>query len=325
MNNYVYIRLHNGLGDKLSDLIGLYVICKHLNYKPYVYLSIDCKHMGICNDYDMRLFEFDDFITFDYNNNKNNCSFYITSFPSAALSPCRVYEFLKKIKSEITYQQISEEYKNYAKEIIKPSSIILDAIPEGINNAYGIHLRASDKVLFEEDLSKTWIADISYSQLHNNKNKILDDVREIIKNEDNPSFFVISEEYKWRDEVKDQIKAIGLEYNKNINLINLDYNNNNSNKYHNYNSVLDFFCLSKCKEIFQGSNYSTFSVIASLIGNQKLRNYSIHLINNEKCYTNIWSSVIDINNKGVNYDCDNHLYHIDINRYIQTNIDKIYN
>ena len=35
-NNYVSIRLNNGLGDKLLDLIGFVVLCKYLNYKPNV-------------------------------------------------------------------------------------------------------------------------------------------------------------------------------------------------------------------------------------------------------------------------------------------------
>jgi hypothetical protein len=35
-NNYVSIQLHNGLGDKLLDLIGFVLLCKYLNYKPNV-------------------------------------------------------------------------------------------------------------------------------------------------------------------------------------------------------------------------------------------------------------------------------------------------
>jgi len=321
MNNFIFLELHNGLGDKFSDLIGLYIICKHLNYKPNVSFCIDCHHVGIPNYYDMRLFDFHNSIIINNNNNNNNnnnCSYYIKSYPSLALCPPRVYEYLKKFKSEITYQQISQEYIDYAKEIIKPSSIILDAIPEGINNAYGIHLRASDQL--NEDLKETCLGKTSSKQFENTKNKILDDVREIIKNEENPSFFVISEVFQWRDYVKDKIREIAIEYNKNINLINLDYNNN----YHNYNSVLEFFCLSKCKEIFQGSNYSTFSMIASILGTQKLRNYSIHFNNNEKCILNAWTSVIDFNNNEKQFDIDNHLNHIKCGQYIESNITKIF-
>ncbi len=78
-----------------------------------------------------------------------------------------------------------------------------------------------------------------------------------------------------------------------INFINVNYDN--SNTYDNYNAVLDFFCLSKCKKIFQGIKYSTFS--AAIIGNTEIINYTHKL----ECY-NIWlmhiyNPVIKINNK----------------------------
>ena len=56
MNNNATIVLNNGLGDKLLDLIGFYVICKYLNYKPNVTFNDD-NHWG---SYDMKLFNLKD-------------------------------------------------------------------------------------------------------------------------------------------------------------------------------------------------------------------------------------------------------------------------
>jgi len=36
MDNKANILLNNGLGDQFLDLIGFYVICKYLNYKPII-------------------------------------------------------------------------------------------------------------------------------------------------------------------------------------------------------------------------------------------------------------------------------------------------
>jgi hypothetical protein len=63
------------------------------------------------------------------------------------------------------------------------------------------------------------------------------------------------------------------------------------------------FCLSKCKEILQGVKYSTFSILASLLGNNKLRNYSNNTDSYDVCLIHSWSSSIEINgNKNFNIE-----------------------
>lgn len=64
------------------------------------------------------------------------------------------------------------------------------------------------------------------------------------------------------------------------------------------------FCLSKCKEILQGVKYSTFSILASLLGNNKLRNYSKYTDSFDICLIHTWSSVEINNNK--NFDINFH-------------------
>ena len=46
---------------------------------------------------------------------------------------------------KISFEEISNDFINQARKIIKPSDIILSKIPENIENAYGIHLRKSDR------------------------------------------------------------------------------------------------------------------------------------------------------------------------------------
>jgi len=67
------------------------------------------------------------------------------------------------------------------------------------------------------------------------------------------------------------------------------------------------FLLSKCKEILQGVKYSTFSILASLLGNGKLRNYANHIDSNSICFIHAWNSVVEINNRK-NYDEELHNY-----------------
>ena len=83
------------------------------------------------------------------------------------------------------------------------------------------------------------------------------------------------------------------------------------------------FCLSKCKEILQGVKYSTFSILSSILGNGKLRNYA-HFTNTYNiCLIHTWSSIIEINNKK-NLDIEIHKKIANTISNLTTNIDKIY-
>ena len=115
----------------------------------------------------------------------------------------------------------------------------------------------------------------------------------IILTDNEPLFLITSEDNEWKEYFKNKLLTFANNNNKIINFINVNYDN--SNTYDNYNAVLDFFCLSKCKKIFQGIKYSTFS--AAIIGNTEIINYTHKL----ECY-NIWlmhiyNPVIKINNK----------------------------
>jgi hypothetical protein len=298
MNN-VYISVENGLGDKFLDLIGFYVICKCLNYKPNVeinrkFTTFDWGN----NNYDLRLFDFND-ITIT---NNNTCEFYIRSpNASSSLCPYKVYEFIQKFLPEITFEEISNYFNIYAKDIIKPSKIITSKIPNNIEKAYGIHLRKSDKIRPEYD------CDVRHENLQIEFDIITDillnNIKDIIINEEEPVFLVVSEDDIWKDHFKNIIKNISSNYNKNIEILEIDYTNENN--YNNYNSILDMFCLSKCKTIIQGVKYSSFSILSSILGKGKLINYSTHLSSGIYCLTHSWNSVIEINNK-INFDKEFH-------------------
>jgi hypothetical protein len=324
MNSNVYITLINGLGDKCLDLIGFYVICKYLGYNPNVQLNYgDKTFVWGSSKYDPKLFNFSNFTLVDddielnkkiiiknVHIKKYKNLFVKSPSPSASLSPFKVYEFIKTFLPDVTFEEISNKFSTHIKEIIKPSDIITSKIPANIENAYGIHLRKTDKVSNKCDTRYENLV----SEFDIITNKLLGAVKDICTKEENPKFFIASEDIKWKIEITDIIKK-----NKNASIIEVDYTK--TNDYDNYESVLDMFCLSKCKTIIQGVKYSTFSILASLLGNGKLINYSNHLNNNDKCLIHLWSSVVEINNSK-NLDID---FHKKINKPIinlDTNINQ---
>jgi|UniRef100_A0A6C0LJQ2 hypothetical protein len=291
MNN-VKITLHNGLGDKSLDLIGFSVICKYLNYNPHA-IFYNCEW----GTYDMRLFNFNEITILKNDDNNDECQFYINSpNPSSSLCPYKIYEFIKGFFPEISFEEISNDFINQARKIIKPSDIILSKIPENIENAYGIHLRKSDKVYNTCDIRH----ENTVSEFEIIINHLLNDVRNIIITEENPTFLIVSEDNTWKHQIKQIIIDISNKNNKTIKILDIDYGNYN-NEYNNFNSVLDLFCLSKCKEILQGVKYSNFSILASILGNKNLRNYAKYTNSYNICLIHLWSSLIEINNNR-NYD-----------------------
>jgi len=317
ITNNAYICLSNGLGDKLLDLVGFYIICKYLNYNPIVgFNHTNVNHEWGNTYYDTNLFNFNNIII--DKNNDNNYYYYVYSIHTGlSLSPYKVYSFLKTILPNITFKEISKKYILYSKEIIKPSDIILSKIPKEIEKAYGLHLRRSDKV------KKSKMAKIE-SNIENSINefniiieKLLDEVKYIILNKKEPIFLIVSEENEWKCEIEEIINNFAIKNNKKIKILNIDYTNNNNNN--NNNSILDMFCLSKCKKILQGVKYSSFSIISSMIGSNNLSNYTKYLNDNNDCSIYAWNSILNINNKKI-YDIEKHKRYINIIPDLDTNI-----
>jgi hypothetical protein len=317
MNNIANFNLVNGLGDQLLETIGFYILCKYLNYKPNIKIQYtEDVAWGNNNNFDISLFNYSNDIIFS----NSDLGFYnvYSPYPTASLSPFKLFSYLKKYIPEITFEQINKDFLYYSKEIIKPSDIILSKIPSGLENVYGVHLRKTDKIRetqYPDRLQNTINEFIIIA------NKLLEDIINIINTEEEPSFLFVSEDNEWKNEFIKNILDICNLNNKKIKIIELDYTN--ENKYSNYNSILDMFCLSRCKEILQGVKHSGFSIIASLLGNCKIRNYSNYIDGYDICAIHLWSSLIEINNKK-NIDIE---YHEEYTKYvpdINTNIDKIF-
>ena len=309
-NNIVYEFGSTGIGDRLTDITVLYIICKYLNYKVHIYFN-----QTICNDvawsnnsyFDLRLFDFPEnnniIVKNNYEDKPNYYNNYI-KLPYSASTGCpyNVYKFLKQFIPNLTFEEIISEWGNYAKEIIKPSKIILDKIPDNIENAYGIHLRKTDKLSSESFNNYTDYRYVSmtdeFSIIVNN---LIKDIYDIILKEDEPSFLIVSEDNDWKEYITNILKEYANKNNKTIIFININYEN--PDNINNYSAVLDLFCLSKCKKIFQGVKTSNYSNIAAIIGNNKLMNYSHLLKLSNILYTNIYRPVININGK-LEYDID---------------------
>jgi hypothetical protein len=304
--NLLLINGYSGIGDRICDIVGPYILAKYLGYKLNILLNPVNGHKhgwGITNIYDIRLFNFDNNNIKVFNNENdynNNCKYYIKlNIHAISSAPYNIYKFIKKFNDNITFEEIINNWNNYANEIIKPSKIIQDNIPENLNNCYGIHLRKTDHI---QDNSIYNGSSTRPDEFNIIIDALFNDISNIILTEDNPSFLLSSEDNEWKECFKNKLLNFANDNNKTINFINLNYDY--SNTYDNYNAILDFFCLSKCKKIFQGVKNSTYSNSAAIIGNTEIINYSNLLVCYPNCLIQLYYPIIKNNNEipyNINY------------------------
>jgi hypothetical protein len=287
------IKSKNGLGDKLLDILGAYVICKYLKYQLVVDFNGDNSNWKWGNNYyDENLLIFKD-IEIVNNVKKENYQFIDIVNPSTTLAPYNVWKYLSiKIKN-LEFREVCDKYKELANIFVEPSEVIKNYYNKNLENAYGIHLRHTDKI-FDGDLTE--IDDCHMLNLNEFKffeSKLLEDIEKIIIKDSEPIFFISSEDCNYKKIFQENVEKIYKKYNKNINIIQNDFV---ESEFKNFNSVLDMFSLSKCKEIYQNINYSTFSIFSGLFGSKNLVNYSKYKKNYTKCLIHNWNCIVLINN-----------------------------
>jgi hypothetical protein len=298
MSFKLFIKPINGLGDKIINVIGAAVYCHYKNFELKVFLneSILFYFFGSINFYDLSLFNFNsihvDNTEVEYKNKNadflENAMQFINPDAIVSITPYCVYQKLKDENINVSFQEVSDLFIKIAKNI-QPSNLISECIPIGIENAYGIHLRKSDKIKENPDIRH----EMSPSENAILMDKLLITISEIIEVEEVPVFYVTSEDNDHKQQFSESIKCIAKSKSKQVTILETDPENIKS--IFNYSSVLDLFCLSKCKTIIQGTRYSAFSVVASLIGNQSIVNLSRYLESDHLCIMYLWNSVLNIN------------------------------
>jgi len=325
MTYNLFIKPINGLGDKIINILGaaVYAYYKKFDLKVFLNEKILFYRFGSSNFYDLSLFNFNDIKVYNNNdeykkydlNQTENALLFINPDLIVSITPYCVYQKLKSEGVNVSFEEVSNMFLTIAKKI-QPSAMVSKCIPIGIEKAHGIHLRKSDKIKEHPDIRHEMSPDENIILMK----KLLSTISDIIESEETPSFFVTSEDNKHKNLFCESIKNIAKEKGKEQNVTILEIDEKlceNIKSIKNYASVLDFFCLSKCKSIIQGTKYSAFSVVAALIGNEKLINLSKFLERDHLCIIYLWNSVLKINE---NKNFHEEKYNAFINKYKELNV-----
>ena len=299
MNKIGYISW-NGLGDKFVDLAGLSVICNYLKRPAFVDFNRTLYESSISakrgsSFYDERLFVFPE-VTFV--KELPDCELLGGIAAGSTFTPPNIYTFFQQKGINLSYKQVADMFLEQIDKI-KPTLIISNLIPERLKNAYGIHLRRSDKINKNPGNYSFENSQIDFDTI---VRKLKDDLTNVISKEENPSFFCCSEEQEWKEEFCDFIRNTATYLGKSVEIIEVNHDPALDKEYRGFGPVLDLFCLSKCKLIYQGVKYSSFSLAAAMMGERKIINYAKLVSAYNRCLIHFWSSCLIINQEEKKYD-----------------------
>lgn len=248
MENFVYKNLpDSGLGDRLLDLINVYVYSQVLGYKNF-YLEwkygpqFEKSRKCLKQEYLFQYMNFPENIFFLNNGDINSISnpFVFNDVVGAQ----SLYSFMEKYVKEEDKIKYETLYFKICKQIT------IKNIPNEITNIFTtnqnittIHLRRTDKV--------------------NNKGSFGVDLNEL------ENLNIKTKEFINRElQIGNRICIVSDdEKEKNNYLLNYKYNNIFSFNLHDQvlQAYVDFYCLMYSKKIFLSQQFSTFSIVASLL------------------------------------------------------------
>lgn len=288
MTHDIFFDLHNGLGDRLLDMLGMMVLCHFTGKKLFVPWRYDYPGFawgkGI---YDERLI---DIKGVQFENSSEGKTVVQHILQGIHVCPYNVFRILQSKHIDIDFETVANMFVALAKNI-QPSSILISEIDPRISNAYGIHLRKTDKIGSIQGHHIAFQND--QSEFQKITNLLINDILQIIKQEDSPSFFVCSEDAAWREEFKGFIRHLAQIEKKEVLIID----NKTNSRYVGFDDLYDFFSLSRSKKIYQGVKHSGYSVLAAMIGQIELVNYVEQIEDARYFSINLWKPCVYVNGK----------------------------
>lgn len=258
-----YVHLKNGLGDQMLDVIGANVVAKLHDDILMIHWKTHTQHFFFGNAvYSDKLFDIENIV----NENETKCTnddepkFEIDiPAPSASTAPAFIFQ---KYNDIVDINRIKDLYLHFCNNI-KPCSELNEHISD-IHIDYGIHLRCSDKIIYDKNHKSGIDCNINeYTDLIKKLKEFVHD-----KIEDGTSFYVCSEDSNVELDFKRWLDETAKHKNKTIQIINKTKIHGISD-HTGYDAVYDLFMLSKCKSFISGTKYSTFGILACLLSHNK--------------------------------------------------------
>jgi hypothetical protein len=269
----------NGLGDRLLDVIGFVALCKKNGVRGSISWA-DHNHNFRWGPaiYDLDLLDFSELSEIVEIKSKGSPirawdELFIDNInQSATLSPFNIHVHREKTDINKTVKDFIESAQK-----IKVSEKIEKHIFKDLENYIGIHLRRTDKIKQELHGSNA-LHETSTKQYENLMKNLLNKIKEDIRSSESDKFYVVSDDIEYKKIFVEKILDIAKTENKEIkvHITSQDDLPENTLKLMGAYELYELFSLSKCKKIYQGIKYSTYSLFAALKSQVPIVNFSDH-------------------------------------------------
>lgn len=261
MNIFVlleYIQMNinniNGIGDRLLDIIGMSVIN---HYMPHVATQFAWLAENPQRSYDICLFNSFDKFNILFSHHPFSTPYCYNS--GASFNPYYITEYLKQHNICVDLQDVIHMYIHHAQRIDVASTIktCCNIQPSFV----GIHIRRTDKLgAYDGHVHETSNRefDVIISRLKDKITKLIE--------EGYTNFFVCSDDDVYLQDFVHWLESVGR--------VHVVTTLGVTREQYGWREVLDFFSLTQCGMILQGTKYSTFSLVASIISQRVLWNFA---------------------------------------------------
>lgn len=249
--------LSNGLGDRLLDMSGLFA----LNAITDTKFAVEWVHDPPDRAYDPTLLNFSKLQMFSFDK-KLNMSL-LTKTSGFGTSPYFLMKFLRAHDMNPVPKALVDQYIKWA-QLIDFHPDIKASAPPGIEKCIAIHLRRTDKLNNSGDM----VHETNMREYEMIMSRMKAYIDQLVTTEPTAWFYVISDDAKYKETFVSEMiaKYPSIVVTTTMETDLPDYVRRMDGAY----SILEFYCLTRCRMILQGIKMSTFSTCAALISQAPL-------------------------------------------------------
>ena len=265
----------NGLGDRILDVIGSMLVAKYTNsYVEHIWHnkqaniyfnnSILSRQYELSESADFKIERWGCMGSMGYMSVSSSEGTKELVSPNSAysLSPVGLSQGILK---HVPLSTIAKDFKEMCNTLIFAPRAIDDVLTNSrIGEAIGIHLRRTDKIVDMVDSTNVECVTSKnkYDSMMTNMSSY------IAKTAPGQLFFICTDDPKYLPIFKAEI----MNLNSTAEFVSFDSLEQTVQSV----PAFDLFALSRCRQIFQATLYSSFSLTASLIGNIPIVNFMYH-------------------------------------------------
>jgi hypothetical protein len=302
-----------GFGDKLIDITGLLTLGEILDIQVEIHwIILEPKERFA---YSSNLI----CIPIDLNQNPTKCivprregAFANTTEleTSGVFSPSIVKQALaslgRPISNDLDLLMITNKWLRTLRGI-KLNPHIVSLVPAAVKGSIGIHLRRSDKLRNDGMLSWNDMDLLHYDKMINS---LMHRVFELVSMHNSGevlTFYICSEDLPFKSKFRTWLEGCAKAHGKSeqISIITIEKEDIPAQLLADYNNIFDvveWYALTQCRCIFQGINYSTFSMTASMWADIPLHNFTETC--SENWLTHLWKPCLKL------IHCDKQYNHV---------------